>query len=321
MQINRLFEIVYILLREGSVTAGELAARFEVSTRTIGRDIEALSMAGIPVYTSRGRGGGISLLENFVLDKSVLTEGERAELISSLRAFSAIGMRESEEALGKLSSLFGGDTPDWIQVDFSDWGAPDARSFELIKRAILQKTVIAFAYYGADGTQSLREAQPTQLWFKHRGWYVRAWCRTKHAMRLFRLSRMHELRFSEQPWKELPAAAQPLSTPQQRAAQQAAEGESDAQQNGAQAKAPPYTQFILHIFPQAAHRVYDEFHPDQIQKNEDGSFLATMRCPLDNWVIGYFLSFGQAAQLLYPPHARELLRGELERMAGLYDEG
>ncbi len=77
MQTNRLFQIIYILLREGTVTAGELAKRFEVSPRTIYRDIDALSLAGVSVYASKGKGGGISLLQDFVLDKSLLSETEQ----------------------------------------------------------------------------------------------------------------------------------------------------------------------------------------------------------------------------------------------------
>ena len=73
VQINRLFEIVYILLEKQTVTAAELSQRFEVSSRTIYRDVETLSQAGIPIYMSKGKGGGISLLPDFILNKAVLT--------------------------------------------------------------------------------------------------------------------------------------------------------------------------------------------------------------------------------------------------------
>lgn len=86
MQINRLFEIVYILLDKKRVTSRELAERFEVSSRTIYRDIETLSAAGIPVYMSKGKGGGISLLPDFVLNKAVITDEEKEEILSSLKA-------------------------------------------------------------------------------------------------------------------------------------------------------------------------------------------------------------------------------------------
>lgn len=89
MQINRLFEILYLLLKRGSVTSAELAERFEVSTRTVYRDIELLSGAGIPVYASRGRNGGISLLDRFVLDRSLLSAREQDEILFALQSLQA----------------------------------------------------------------------------------------------------------------------------------------------------------------------------------------------------------------------------------------
>ena len=85
MQLNRLFEIVYILLNRKQVTARELAQRFEVSTRTIYRDIESLTEAGVPVYTNKGKGGGISLLDNFILNKSYLNTDEQQEILTALQ--------------------------------------------------------------------------------------------------------------------------------------------------------------------------------------------------------------------------------------------
>ena len=76
MQESRLFRIVYYLLEKGKCTASELAEKFEVSIRTIYRDIDVISSAGIPIYATQGKGGGISILENYALDKSLLSEQE-----------------------------------------------------------------------------------------------------------------------------------------------------------------------------------------------------------------------------------------------------
>ena len=81
MQVNnRLFEIVYILMQKKKVTAKELADRFEVSTRTIYRDIEALSTANIPIYATKGKDGGIGLLDEYVLNKAILSEEEQNQI-------------------------------------------------------------------------------------------------------------------------------------------------------------------------------------------------------------------------------------------------
>ena len=146
MQINRLFEIVYLLLEKKQVTANELAEHFEVSARTIYRDIETLSSAGIPIYMIRGKGGGISLLPEFVLDKTVITNAEREDILSSLHAMQAVSLTEAGSTLHKLGGLFGGTNADWIEVDFSFWGdgEKEAGLFELLKQTILEKKVLQF---------------------------------------------------------------------------------------------------------------------------------------------------------------------------------
>lgn len=116
MQINRLFEIIYILLGRKIVTAKELAERFEVSQRTIYRDIEILSTTGIPVYMTKGKGGGISILPEFILNKAVLTEEEKSEILSSIKAVNAISFNDSEpeKVIRKLNNILGENDTDWI---------------------------------------------------------------------------------------------------------------------------------------------------------------------------------------------------------------
>lgn len=106
MQINRLFEIIYILLDKKTVTANELAKKFEVSSRTIYRDVEILSGAGIPIYTTKGKGGGISILDNFILDKSVISKEEQSAIITALTAMSVLPNVKKTGIADKMSLLF-----------------------------------------------------------------------------------------------------------------------------------------------------------------------------------------------------------------------
>jgi len=126
MQINRLFEIVYILLDKKTITAKELSKHFEVSVRTIYRDVEALSISGIPIYTNKGKGGGISLIEDFVLNKSVLSEKEQNEILMSLQSINAMKFLDVEPVLKRLSTIFNKESDNWIDVDFSQWGSDDS---------------------------------------------------------------------------------------------------------------------------------------------------------------------------------------------------
>ena len=151
MKINRLFEIIYILIEKESITAKEWAEKFEVSTRTIYRDVEILSSVGIPIYMTKGRGGGISLLPNYILDKTVLTDKERENILSSLRAVQTVDIADSnskQELIQKFSSLFGNSYIDWIEVDFSSWHDYKDQSniFQIIKSAIFNKKKIKFEY-------------------------------------------------------------------------------------------------------------------------------------------------------------------------------
>ena len=120
MQISRLFEMLCILLESDRISAPELARRLEVSVRTVYRDAQALSEAGIPVYAQQGQHGGISILPGYKLSKAYLSAAERTELLAALQAMRQTGASGSH-ALLKLSSLFGPPQDEWVQIDFADW--------------------------------------------------------------------------------------------------------------------------------------------------------------------------------------------------------
>ena len=165
MQINRLFEIVYILLDKKTITAKELSERFEVSVRTIYRDIDTLSIAGIPVYTNKGKGGGISLMDDFVLNKSVLSEKEQNEILMSLQSLNAMKFLDVEPVLKRLSTIFNKESTNWIDVDFSKWGSDDSEKekFNTIKTAIISTKIINFDYFSSYGEKTLRTVEPLKL--------------------------------------------------------------------------------------------------------------------------------------------------------------
>jgi predicted DNA-binding transcriptional regulator YafY len=299
MQINRLFEIVYILLEKKSATAAELSQRFEVSQRTVYRDIEALCQAGIPVCTQKGRSGGISLPENFVLNKSLLTPGEQGEILAALKGLHAVSSIEGEAALSKLSSLFGDANPNWIEVDFSNWSNVKQEKFSEIKAAVIGRRVILFDYYGASGEKTARAAEPLQLWFKDRTWYVKAFCRLKGGMRTFKLSRMVNLRLTEEIFdRTLPKE---IRDP-----------------NKIMPPSEYWVQLTMEIDASMAYRVYDELDESEIEKKEDGSFLVTVSFPEDQWVYGWILSFGCHARVLEPAHVREWVKDILTKTLAAY---
>lgn len=290
MQINRLFEIIYILIDKKRVTSKELAEHFEVSTRTIYRDIDALSLAGIPIYMSKGRGGGISILDDYVLNKTVLTSEEKNEILSSLKALKSLSSSNSESAVNKLSSLFGNSNPDWIEIDFSSWynSEKEQSIFEQLKSAIISRKVISFDYASAKGELTKRTVEPVKLCFKGMSKYLYAFCLLRNDYRFFKLSRIKNLETSDEKFfrDDIPKVFDQ--------------------------KVDFYDEFIrlkLRISPTMTFRVYDEF--DEFEIDEDGNFIVEIDYPKGEWIFYYISSFGSSCEVLEPLDIRESYKAEL----------
>ena len=291
MQESRLFRIVYFLLNRGQVTAAELAREFEVSVRTIYRDIDALSGAGIPVYAETGRNGGISLLDNYVLDRTLLSEKERQDILAALQSLSAAGNTCDKATLDKLSALFRLPSDNWYEVDFSRWGevAQDNNKFEDLKKAVVCHRCVQISYVGAYTAESSRKIHPLKLLYKSRAWYVKAYCAEKKDFRLFKLHRIIR-------WELLEEEFIPVSWPEP------SEEEKTPEQD--------QTPIVLRFSREVAYRVYDEFDLNHIQEQENGEMLVTAYMPQDGWLTGFLLSFGAQVEVISPAYLREVLAAQ-----------
>jgi len=293
MQTSRLFEIIYVLLDKKSVPARELAVRFGVSTRTIYRDIDILSVAGIPVYAEKGRGGGISLLSDFVLNKSILSEQEQNEILSALQGMQAVKAAETDKFLQKLSTIFNKNITPWLDVDFTDWSSYGENTFKNFKRGILESNVIEFDYYSTYGDKTSRRIEPVQLWFKSRAWYVKGYCLTKESMRTFKLTRVRNPVVTSEHFNKRNLLALPTE----------------------ESKPNPYRPDVtvkLRIAPEMTYRLYDDFEPGEPQP--DGSHIVTVNWPEDNWLYGFILSYGEYAEVLEPEHLRKILKDKAKKI-------
>ena len=165
---GRLFKIVYHLLDKGRATAPELAEKFEVSVRTIYRDLDAISAAGIPIYTVQGKGGGIFILPEFVLEKSLLTPQEKEQILMALQGLAAAEDSRTDELITKLGGLFRVQGANWIEVDFSDWhkNTAGAELFDELKRAVFSCRRVSFSYFAGEGGGTVRTVEPVKLIFK-----------------------------------------------------------------------------------------------------------------------------------------------------------
>lgn len=146
MKDSRYFQIIYYLLDKGKCTAPELAEKLGVSTRTIYRDLDVISAAGIPVYATQGKGGGISILPEYVIDSALLSDEEKEKIIMALQGIAAAN-ETADDLLSKLRALFQTKAANWIEVDFSDWIKNDPNQDILS----LQKEIHDFAVYPLEG--------------------------------------------------------------------------------------------------------------------------------------------------------------------------
>ena len=297
MQINRLFEIIYILLDKKSVTAKNLAERFGVSTRTIYRDVDTLSLAGIPVYTEKGKGGGISLLPDFILNKSILSEREQNEILTALQSLSHVMTDESKGVLTRLSTIFNRTATNWLEVDFSDWGYCNDY-FNNLKIGILEKRIVEFEYYNTLGERAMRRVEPIQLWFKSKAWYIKAFCLNKNGMRLFKLSRIKNLLLTQETFPERIIIEEPPPPPCEHINKD--------------------VKFRFHVQPELAYRVFDGYDDEHIARQPDGSLIVTTTWHEDDWLYSYILSHGEYAEVLEPQHLRETIKTKVQNIINKY---
>lgn len=210
MKLDRLLGILTILLQKDRVSAPELAEKFEVSRRTIGRDIDALCGAGIPVVTHQGSGGGISIAEGFKLDKSVLTADELSGMIAALKGIGSVSEQPNiQRALDKLHANADAvvSMREPVIIDLaSHYRGQLTEKIELIKRAVLTNQTIAFDYFYDKG-ESHRNIEPYFIIFQWSAWYVFGFCLERSDFRLFKLQRLWNLRLCDERFapREIPA--------------------------------------------------------------------------------------------------------------------
>ncbi|MDP4143560.1 MAG: YafY family protein [Bacillota bacterium] len=307
MKIDRMLYILLSLLNKDQVTAAELAEHFQVSVRTIYRDIEALNMAGIPIYAQQGSGGGFSILENYKLDKQLLKEDEVASIIAALKGMATTvddnkltSIIEKMKAVSKPSKEI---LSKEVVLDFSPWGSSKRQKekLKLIKKGIETNRVLAFKYTNLSNKSSDRVVEPINLIFRGYSWYLNAYCRKKEAVRVFRLSRISGLEILEETYepKEELFSKEDISF-------------------GMNKFKPSNNKFIMKFSPKVMARVQDSFDEEQIEYLEDGCMRVEVDYPEDEWTYGFILSFGSDAEVLGPQHLRDIIKEKSIKIYNLY---
>ena len=298
MEQSRLFKIVYHLLEKGKSTAPELAEKFEVSIRTIYRDLDTISAAGIPIYATQGKGGGIFIMQDFVLNKSLLSEQEKEQILMALQGISATEHNQTDELFMKLSGLFQSKVTNWIEVDFSEWykNTPNYDVFNLIKNAIFNQYTITFSYFAREGNYSNRTVEPIKLIFKNKDWYLYGFCLLRNDFRFFKLTRIKDLEISSDTFIREVKSSHEIETV---------------------IKNKNFIHAKLKFSPKVAFRVYDEF-TDNVSKDNQGNLYVNIDLPDNETLFSYILSFGDNVEILEPDYLRHSMKEKLALMLEKY---
>ena len=302
MKIDRLIGILSVLLQEEMTTAPRLAEKFEVSRRTINRDIEDLCKAGIPVRTIQGTGGGIRIMDGYRMDRTILTSKDMQGILAGLRSLDSVsGSRYYSRLMEKLQSgssefVSGRDS---MLIDLSSWYKGTlAPKIEMIQDAIENRRLLDFKYYAPSG-ESVRTVEPYYVVFKWAGWYVWAWCMKRKDFRLFKLNRMDRLSVSEKTFVHREVPMPDLSN---------------------ERIFPGGIRVKVLFDPDVKWRLVEEFGPHCFTEADDRRLLFQADYTDMENLVAWILTFGERAEVLEPPEVREKIGNIAETMKRIYEQ-
>ena len=311
MKLERLLSIIILLLNRRMVQAKELAERFEVSVRTIYRDIETINEAGIPIVTYQGTNGGIGLAEGYRLDRNILTNDELAAITTALRSISSsYGNEKHQRLMDKIHSVVRPADSEAFQIkssrvliDYSPWdGNEQLRpKLQLLEKSVDQCLVVNFDYSNSDGKVSHRIVEPHRLILKGKQWYLQAHCMEKAQFRLFKLNRMKDLEIAHGKTfirRELPIEARA--------------------QNISSSEPSLLTEFVLCFQAEAYQLALECFGIDALCPSDDGTWLVKKAYPENEWLYRFILGLGHQVEVLEPAHLREVIADRAEQVVKNY---
>jgi len=311
LKLERLLSIVILLLNRRLMQAKELAERFEVSVRTIYRDIETINGAGIPIVTYQGSNGGIGLAEGYRLNNNMLTNDELAAIVTALRSISAsYGNEKHQQLMEKIHSVVRPADSEAFQhkssrvlIDYSPWDGNEylRPKLQQLEKAVDHCLIVKFVYCNADGEMSHRIVEPHRLILKGKQWYLQAYCLEKEQFRLFKLKRMKDLEIIQGKTfirHELPTQTR---IPDRNLPESSR-----------------VTKFVLRFQVEARHLAEECFGIEALCPMDDGSWLVRKEYPENEWLYRFILGLGHHVEVLEPPHLREIIADLADQVAKKY---
>lgn len=299
MKIYRLIGIITTLQQKKTVTAPYLAEKFEVSRRTINRDIEDICKAGIPIVTTQGVNGGISIMEGFTLDTTVFTEQELAAIFTGLKSLDSVSNSASAE---KLAQKIGGSSAirlaDNMIIDLSSFYKDDlADKIDLIKLAMKESKCITFHYCYNKG-EADKLIEPYLIVFKWSDWYVFGFCKERRDFRMYKLRRLWDLKISEESFSV-----------------------RDVPEDKKQFCSNMTDDYVITAVYDASvkYRLVEEYGPNSFTELEDGSLYTEWGFSGPDYAVEWFLGFGNRVKVLAPPEMVERMKTSLDSIKELYE--
>lgn len=309
MKVERLISIIMVLLDKERISAQTLADRFEVSLRTIYRDIDAINMAGIPVRSISGVGGGIEIMPNYKMDRKTFSTNDLSAILMGLSNISNMTQsKELSNALAKVKSFIPANSAkdielkaNQIYIDLSPWmGGRDAHNYlEMIKKALHEKNNLSFDYADRYGNKTTRLVEPYQLVMKNSHWYVHGYCLKRNDFRLFRLFRMSNLQLEDT-----------FFTPRDF---------EKPQLDFTDEVATMVETIQIRIHQSVMDRVldfcaYEEFSPDG-----DDHYMVNFPFIENDYYYTILFSFGNKCECLEPQHIRTEMKRRVNELATMYE--
>ena len=299
MKLERMVGILSLLLQRDRITAPELAEHFEVSRRTINRDIEALNLAGIPVETQQGAGGGIRLSDSWRMNRLLLSPADLQAILAGLRGLDSVsGTSRYRQLMSRLAGGADGILADHgsILVSLASWyHNPLSGKISLLREAIEEHRCVSFHYYSPEG-DSHRTVEPALLVFQWSSWYLWGWCRLRQAPRLFKLNRMEELQTS--------GAFLPRQLP--------------APDLSADRVFPENYRVVALVRSALRWRLIEEYGPGSFTQEPDGRLRFSAGFTNRDSVLSWILSMQGEAELIEPAELREELRKAGEKISACH---
>lgn len=299
MKIDRLLSIIIYLLNRELVSARELAAQFEVSIRTIQRDMETLCFSGIPIVSVQGAQGGFGIVEGYKLYRQLINTNDLFFILTALESISStFKNKQIHSTLEKIKSFIHDNqlkeiehNRDKLYIDFSAFsiGKNSADLFNLIEKGIENQQLMRFTYTDSNFQVSERIVEPMTIVFKWFSWYLFAFCRLRNDYRLFRLSRMENIHLTSERFERRSKNLEGFSNDYY-------EDRRDA-----------FVNLTLKFHPSLRIQIEDYFKESQIQRDETGHLIVQMWLPEDEWLYSMILGYGDKVEVLQPERIRQNL--------------